>query len=45
MKKSLLFAPALLLLACPVAFAQTGASSDPLAPTQDVKSAEQIDRE
>jgi alpha-L-fucosidase len=38
--------PAILLLAVPLAFAQTStASSDPLAPTQGVKSAEQIDQE
>ena len=45
MKKLFFVLPAALLLACPVLFAQTSASSDPLAPTQDVKSAEQIDRE
>ncbi|MBS1802114.1 MAG: alpha-L-fucosidase [Acidobacteria bacterium] len=45
MKKLSLVYPAALLLACPALFAQSGASSDPLAPTQDVKSAEQIDQE
>jgi alpha-L-fucosidase len=45
MKKLLFVMPALLLLACPLLFAQANAPSDPLAPTQDVKSAEQIDRE
>jgi len=45
MKKLFFVLPAALLLACPVLFAQTSASSDPLAPTEDVKSAEQIDRE
>jgi alpha-L-fucosidase len=45
MKKPLFVLSAALLLACPALFAQTSSSSDPLAPTQDVKSAEQIDRE
>lgn len=45
MRKLLFAVPAVLLLASPAIFAQTTASSDPLAPTQDVKSAEQIDRE
>jgi alpha-L-fucosidase len=45
MKKLLFVIPAFLLLNCPLGSAQANASSDPLAPTQDVKSAEQIDRE
>jgi alpha-L-fucosidase len=45
MQKSLFLLPALLLFACPALYAQSAAPSDPLAPTQDVKSAEQIDRE
>src|SRR3954471_16088930 len=44
MQKTLFVLPVALLFACPVLFAQTS-SSDPLAPTQGVKSAEQIDRE
>ena len=42
MKKHLCLLPAVLLVAVPLLSAQT---SDPLAPTQGVKSAEQIDRE
>jgi len=45
MKKPLFLLPAALLLACPALFAQTSSTSDPLAPTQDVKSAEQIEHE
>jgi len=46
MKITLSIIPCLLLLAAPMAFAQaSAASSDPLAPTVNVKSAAQIDRE
>jgi hypothetical protein len=45
MRKPWFVFPAVLLLACPLLSGQTSAPSDPLAPTQDVKSAEQIDRE
>ena len=45
MNKPSFLLPAVLLLTSPALFAQTTASSDPLAPTQEVESAEQIDRE
>ena len=45
MKKSIFVLPALALLAAPMVFAQSTASSDPLAPTLGVKSAAEIDRE
>ena len=46
MRNSVCFAPCVLLLAAPLVFAQaTTAVTDPLAPTQGVKSAAEIDRE
>jgi len=46
MKKLLVLLPAVLLAVASFAFAQTSSpSSDPLAPTQGVKSAEEIDHE
>ena len=46
MKIRLFLVPAILSVAFPLLFAQAPThNSDPLAPTQDVKSAEQIDRE
>jgi alpha-L-fucosidase len=46
MRKRSCLLPAILLLSAPSIYSQaSNPSSDPLAPTQDVKSAEQIDRE
>jgi alpha-L-fucosidase len=46
MKNPAVFVPAVLLMVAPLLFAQApAATSDPLAPTLGVKSAEQIDRE